>query len=247
MNRKLVLFVVFNFIFITILAVIQIVTGIGFDKITLPQFAPTLAYLLTILLFKDLYKPIIIKVNKIILVKAFIAIIFPLALFTLTYYIGKLFGMDLKIQDNLFSIIIVSLLGIIIGAIAEEIGWRSFFQPTLEQKHSPFISSLIVGLIWGIWHIGHFRNGPVFMLIFLVFTISVSLIIVYLLRNTQFNLIISSLFHASINIGFTILFYDGFENIKLFFINSFVWFITAIIITIIGRKYYFIKAKQNGT
>ena len=243
MNRKLILFVVFNFVFIIILAVIQIVTKLGFDKITLPQFAQTLAYLLTILLFKDLYKPIIIKINKIILGKAFIAVIFPLVLFTLTCYIGKLFGISVKIQNNLFSILIISLFGIIIGAIAEEIGWRSFFQPTLEQKHSPFISSLIVGLIWGIWHIGHFRNGLIFMLEFLVFTVSVSLIIVYLSRNTQFNIILSSLFHVSINIGFTIFFYIGFENIKLFLVNSFVWFMTAVIITIIGRKYYFIKAK----
>jgi membrane protease YdiL (CAAX protease family) len=220
--------------------------NIGFDKITLPQFAPTLAYLLTILLFKDLYKPITITFNKIILVKAFIAIIFPLAIFTLMYCIGMLMGIGVKINDNLFQIIITGLLGMIIGAAAEEIGWRSFFQPTLEKKHSVFISSLIVGSIWGMWHIGHYINGLIFMLGFLVFTVSVSIIIVYLLRNTQYNIVISSLFHLSINIGFTIFFTDGFGNIKLFLINSFVWLIAAIIITICGRKYYFIKAKLDA-
>jgi len=247
MNWKLFLFVVFAFVFITILAVIQMAVNLGFDKITLPQFAPTLAYLLTILLFKDLYKPIIINFNKITLVKAFIAIIFPLGLFTLTYYIGILMGIDVKIKDNLFSMIIVSLLGIIIGAVAEEIGWRSFFQPSLEKKYSVFISSLIVGLIWGIWHIGHYRNGLIFMFGFLVFTISVSIIIVYLLRNTQYNIVISTLFHVSINIGFIVFFTDGFGNIKLFLINSVLWLIAAIIVTIYGKKYYFIKAKRHIT
>ncbi|GBU27803.1 hypothetical protein R84B8_01344 [Treponema sp. R8-4-B8] len=241
MNRKLVFFVVFVFVFVAVLAFVQIVTNLSFGIITLPQFAPTLAYLLTILLFKDLYKPIIINLNKIVLIKAFIAIIFPLVLFSLAYFIGKLLGIDVKISDNLFSILITSIIGIVIGGIAEEIGWRSFFQPTLEKKHSVFYSSLIVGSIWGVWHIGHFQNGPIFMLGFLVFTISVSIIMVYLLKNTKYNIIISSLFHISINIGFVIFFTDGFGNIKYFIINSIVWLITAIIITICGRKYYFIK------
>jgi len=244
MNRKLILFVVFAFVFITILAIFQMVVNLGFDKITLPQFAPTLAYLLTIIIFKDLYKPIIINFNKIILVKAIIAIIFPLGLFTLTYYAGLLMGIDVKIQDNLFSILAVGLLGIIIGAATEEIGWRSFYQPTLEKKHSVFVSSLIVGLTWGLWHIGHYRNGLVFMLGFLVFTISVSIIMVYLLKNTKYNIIISTLFHVSINIGFTVLFTDGFGNIKLFLINSALWLMAALIITICGNKYYFHMADK---
>jgi len=241
MNRKLIIFVVFAFVFITILAILQMAVNLGFDKITLPQFAPTLAYLLTILIFKDLYKPIIINFNKVILLKAIIAIIIPLGLFALTYFVGLLMGADIKISDNLFSMLVVGLLGMIIGAAAEEIGWRSFYQPTLEKKHSVFISSLIVGLTWGLWHIGHYRNGLIFMLGFLVFTISVSIIMVYLLRNTKYNIIISTLFHVSINIGFTVLFTDGFSDIKLFLINSFIWLITAIIIIICGRKYYFYR------
>jgi len=210
MNWKLILFVVFAFVFIAMLAVIQIAINLGFDKITLPQFAPALAYLLTILLFKDLYKPITINLNKSILVKAFVAVIFPMGLFTLTYCIGTLMGIDVKIPNNLFSMIAVGLLGIIVGAAAEEIGWRSFFQPTLENKHSVFVSSLTVGLTWGIWHIGHYRNGLIFMLGFLIFTVSVSIIVMYLLRNTQYNLIISALFHVSINVGFTFFFYRRF-------------------------------------
>jgi membrane protease YdiL (CAAX protease family) len=243
MNWKLTLFVVFTFVFVTILAIVQMATNLSFGIITLPQFAPTMAYILIIILFKNFYRPITVKINKIVLVKAFIAIIFPLALFTSAFYIGKLTGMDVNIGSNLFSIITIGILGIIIGSATEEIGWRSFFQPTLEQKHSVFISSVIVGLIWGIWHIGHFMNGPIFMLGFLVFTISVSIIIVFLYKNTQYNIIISSLFHASINISFTIFFTNGFENIRFFLVISFIWLITATIITICGRKYFFIKAK----
>jgi uncharacterized protein len=241
MNWKVILFVVFAFVFVAILAIVQMVTKLSFEIIVLPQLAPLLAYILIVLIFKDLYIPIIKQFNKIIFLKAFIALILPLGLFTITYFIGMLIGNTVKIPDNVFSILNVGLIGMIIGATSEEIGWRSFLQPTLEQKHSLFISSLIVGIIWGVWHIGHFMNGPLFMLGFLIFTISVSMVMLFLLVNTKHNIIISSSFHFSINIGFGIYFTEGFENIQLFLINSSVWLIVALIIILRCKKYYLIR------
>jgi membrane protease YdiL (CAAX protease family) len=239
MNKKLMLFVVLAFVFVTILTFIQIITNLSFGIIVLPQLAPSLACLVTVLIFKELHRPIIISISKIIIIKEIIAVMFPLTLFFAAYCIGKFLGYGIKIQSDISSIINIGLFGIIIGGITEEIGWRSFLQPSLEQKYTVFISSLVVGLIWGLWHIGHYRNGPIFMLGFIVFTLSVSLIITYLSKNTRYNLIISSLFHISINIGFSIFFYSGFEDSKYFLINSLVWLIAAIIVTIYGRKYYF--------
>jgi len=243
MNWKLILFVVFAFVFLTILAMVQIATKLSFGIIVLPQLAPLLAFILIVLIFKNLYRPVTIQFNKIILLKAFIALILPLVLFTITYFIGILIGNTIRIPDNVFSILIVGLIGMIIGATTEEIGWRSFLQPTLEQKYSVLISSLIVGLIWGIWHIGHYMNGLIFMLVFLMFTISVSIVIMFLLKNTRHNIIISALLHFSINLGFGIYFAEGFENIKLFFINSSVWLIVAVIAILYYRKYYLKKEK----
>jgi len=241
MNRKLILFVVFAFVFVAILAMVQIAAKLSFGIIVLPQLAPLLAFILTVLIFKDLYRPITIQFNKIILLKAFIALILPLGLFTITYFIGKVMGNTVKIPDNVFSILNTGLIGMFIGAATEEIGWRSFLQPTLEQKYSVFISSLIVGIIWGVWHIGHFINGPIFMSAFLVFTVSVSMVMMFLLRNTKHNIIISALFHFSINIGFGIYFTEGFGNIELFLINNSIWLIAALIIILCCKKYYFIK------
>jgi uncharacterized protein len=172
-----------------------------------------------------------------------LALIVPILLFTITYFIGKLLKTDVKIKPDLFPVVFVMLIGIIIGGIGEEIGWRSFLQPSLENKFSVIISSIIVGCIWGLWHVGHYKNGLIFMLGFLLFTISASIIVMSLLKDTQYNIIISSIFHISINIGFMIFFYNNLENTKLFLINGFVWLLTAIILTICGRKYYCIKAK----
>jgi hypothetical protein len=131
------------------------------------------------------------------------------------------------------------LIGIIIGAIGEEIGWRSFLQPFLEKKNSVLIASVLVGCIWGLWHIGHYKNGLLFMVGFLLFTISASIIIAWLLRGTQYNLIIATVFHIAVNLGFVLFFKNSLTDAKLIIINGIIWFIPAIIIVLINGKYFF--------
>jgi len=244
-KMKLFLFVVLAFIFNLILLLIQKRTNIRFEKISinLPQFAPALAFLVTISLFRDLFRPIIMNFNRIVFTKIFLAIIIPIALYTLTYYLGMLIGIDVKIQANLFPTLITCLFGLIIGSIGEEMGWRIFLQPLLEYKYSKFVSSLIVGLIWGIWHIIHYKNGLLFMTGYVLFTISISIVFVYLLKDTQNNLIIATIFHTAINASFMTFFYGNYANIKIWLISWIVWLVAAIIVMIYERKYYFIKTK----
>ena len=45
------------------------------------------------------------------------------------------------------------LLVIFIGGGQEEIGWRGYILPFLEKKYGLVIGSLMLGIIWAIWHI----------------------------------------------------------------------------------------------
>jgi membrane protease YdiL (CAAX protease family) len=40
-----------------------------------------------------------------------------------------------------------------VGGGMEEPGWRGFALPRLEARRSPLVSTLAVGLAWGIWHV----------------------------------------------------------------------------------------------
>jgi membrane protease YdiL (CAAX protease family) len=39
------------------------------------------------------------------------------------------------------------------GPLGEEIGWRGWLLPRLQLRLSPLLASLIVGLVWGLWHL----------------------------------------------------------------------------------------------
>lgn len=39
-----------------------------------------------------------------------------------------------------------------VGGVTEETGWRGFALPILQGRTTPVVASLIVGLLWGVWH-----------------------------------------------------------------------------------------------
>jgi membrane protease YdiL (CAAX protease family) len=212
------------------LAVLQQIINLDFEKIILPQLAPAIGFLVVVLIFKDLKFSVSFNFNSTIAIKTLIAFIFPFLLFGISFFIGKLAGMDVKITENLQSILPIMIIGILIGAVGEEIGWRGFLQPTLEKKHSILITSIIVGTIWGLWHIGHYKNGILFMTGFLFFTISASIIIAWLLRKTQFNIILAAVFHIAINLGFIVFFKNSLTDSKMMIVNGIVWLIPVIVV-----------------
>jgi membrane protease YdiL (CAAX protease family) len=42
---------------------------------------------------------------------------------------------------------------IFLGGGQEEIGWRGYISPLFEKKYGLIIGSLIIGIIWAVWHI----------------------------------------------------------------------------------------------
>ncbi len=229
---KIVLFILITLFITALLATFQQKINLDFNKIILPQLAPMIGFLIMVLLFKDLRVSIGVHFNKIIALKSLLAFVLPFFLIFVSFLIGKSAGLEIERTNNLSSLFSVIIIGMFIGAIGEELGWRSFLQPIMERKNSVLISSIIVGLIWGMWHIGHYKNGVLFMIGFLIFTVSASIMIAWILRGSEYNIIISTIFHLSINIGFFTFFKNSLTNPKLMLINGIVWVVFALGIVI---------------
>lgn len=85
------------------------------------------------------------------------------------------------------------------GCFFEELGWRGFLLPQLERQHDPLISTLIVGALWGFWHMS-FDLGLFGFLIFIVTAIEMSLLMTWIYHKTNGNLILMTLWHFSVNV-----------------------------------------------
>src|SRR5690348_14400525 len=89
-----------------------------------------------------------------------------------------------------------------VGACGEEVGWRCFLQPLLASRLGTLPASLVVGLMWGGWHVPVFANGAGFGLAFLVAAVSLSVILGTANSDLRGNYLLpAAVFHTLINLG----------------------------------------------
>jgi membrane protease YdiL (CAAX protease family) len=122
------------------------------------------------------------------------------------------------------------VLTMVVGAAGEELGWRSYLQPYLQTRFSVLRSSLIVGLLWGFWHIGGFEHGLVYMGLFVVMAVGLSVVMGAVLQSARgANLAVATAGHAAVNLCMFALFNeedgDKFSMAAL----AAVWVIAAVV------------------
>ena len=86
----------------------------------------------------------------------------------------------------------------------EEIGWRGYALPRLSDRLGLGGASVLLGLIWGVWHLPQFfiRDGDYRQQAFPVFVLEVTALSVafaWLYARTNGSLLLTMLLHASIN------------------------------------------------
>lgn len=97
-------------------------------------------------------------------------------------------------NENYFFYLLVMLF----GCYGEEIGWRGFMLPLLRRKYSLLLSSSIVGLCWGLWHL-YFNAGFYVFVVYMIMVTEISFIISWLCTKTQNNIMVAIIFHTSFN------------------------------------------------
>lgn len=73
---------------------------------------------------------------------------------------------DYGVTANLFPLVsLASIFGATtgcIGALGEEIGWRTYLYPKLEELYGRTKACIFGGVIWGVWHFPAIANGHSF-------------------------------------------------------------------------------------
>lgn len=101
-------------------------------------------------------------------------------------------------------VIVVFLYIFTFTALGEEIGWRAYAHPRLQSRFSPFVSSLLLGLVWAFWHLPLFWMGGNFhqqlpVSWFILQVLGSTFLYTWIFNRTNGSLLIALFFHTSSN------------------------------------------------
>jgi membrane protease YdiL (CAAX protease family) len=100
-----------------------------------------------------------------------------------------------SLQDLLAGLFLAAIKGPV-----EEFGWRGLALPLLQRKLAPMWAGLILGIIWGFWHLPAFllsgtQQSEWAFTPFFVGCIALSVIVTALFNASRGSILISALFH----------------------------------------------------
>jgi membrane protease YdiL (CAAX protease family) len=135
------------------------------------------------------------------------------------------------------------------GPVPEELGWRGYALDRLQIRFNALVSSLILGIIWAVWHLplffieGSYQYnlglGTLSFWIFMGNIVPQAVLITWIYNNTNRSIMSAILFHFMINlVG------ELFELTEVAEIYQFIlWLTMAIFIVVIwGPK----KLRRGG-
>ena len=148
----------------------------------------------------------------------------------------------LNVVSNPLSIIPSILFASLIPFI-EELGWRGYVLDRLQEKRSALVSSLILGIVWSLWHLPMFfvqgsyqaglGVGTLAFWLFIIGVVPLSLPFTWIYNNTGRSTLAVILFHSMVNFtGELIALTERADTYSIV-----LWFVAAIGITAIwGAK-----------
>jgi len=144
---------------------------------------------------------------------------------------------------QLYLVVPAFLYVLFTSVIGEEIGWRGYALPRLQASHSALGASLILGLVWGLWHAPLFWMAGNFhqhipLSLFLFQIVGFSVLYTWLYNNTRGSLLMPHLFHAASNTTLGVLpilpsaSYD--ETRPLWLAVGLLWVLVVAVVAIYG-------------
>jgi membrane protease YdiL (CAAX protease family) len=107
----------------------------------------------------------------------------------------------------------------LLGAAAEEVGWRGVVQPLLETRLAPLQAALITGVLFGLGHFYlAFAIAPASFALFVVSAIAISMILAVATfgRTLGARIVIATFLHYLLNMATLSLFSDGDGSVLYF-------------------------------
>lgn len=157
-----------------------------------------------------------------------------------SHQIGVLMTADKILPSLLFQIFFFTL--------TEETAWRGFALPRLQAKYSALTSSLILGVLWGLWHFpltlipGTFQATTPFAG-FVLSTIATTILMTWLFNHSRGSVLLAGIFHAATDVAIP---YSNVMtgDLRLFWIFIAIQWVAAIAIVVSEGAAYLSRQKN---
>jgi len=128
----------------------------------------------------------------------FLIIGLPLVFYAGAALKGTLFSEPFAFSS--FSSLLIALLLSAVKGPMEEFGWRGFALPLLQRWMAPIWASLVLGFIWGVWHLPAFllsgtQQSTWSFLPFLAGTVVISVIMTALFNASRGSILLAAFMH----------------------------------------------------
>ena len=131
------------------------------------------------------------------------------------------------------------------GPLGEELGWSGFALPRLQGRSGPLVGTLLLGSLWGLWHLPLFLFIPGFngagtgllgiglpFVEFVILAIALRVLITWVFNNARGSLLLVLLLHTSYNAGFFLL----PSLVRLVNVNVYLVFVVAAVLIITATR-----------
>ncbi|HUX88637.1 MAG TPA: CPBP family intramembrane glutamic endopeptidase [Chloroflexota bacterium] len=148
-------------------------------------------------------------------------------------------------------VVVFVLTGFAGGTFFEEPGWRGFALPRLQAQLGPLGGTVLLGCLWGLWHLPQYlvpawsdQNGglqPTSVGVFLLMVLALAPIMTWIFNHTHGSILLAILAHASVNASGQVLvnqLFPGAASTELNYLLAFGTVALVLIVVTRGRLGY---------
>ena len=166
----------------------------------------------------------------------YLATLIPVVFSVLSMFIYRLLYGVTPVEGIVFNpmgMLALLIISTITGATGEELGWRGFALPRLQMRMSALNASLVLGVVWTMWHVPLWFAGLGYEKIpfaaYAILLMSSTVLITWACNNSRGSMVIASLFHLTMNIALNII-----DSKALFVYALLIFAFTVIVVFFYG-------------
>ncbi len=103
------------------------------------------------------------------------------------------------------TVLLLTVYFVVVAGLGEEVGWRGYALPALQARYNAFIASVILGVLWALWHLPLFFNPAVGtyshipFALYVAYMIPFTILITWVFNSAHGSVLIAMILHGTTN------------------------------------------------